>query len=107
MKETWRIINRLLGKTKTKMSVKEIAIKGGLSSDDQKIANEFNDFFSSLPKNLYEKLPKSKRSFRRYLGEKEIISFFLEPTCIDEIWKIITHMRSKKSTCFDKISSQM
>ena len=106
-KETWKIINRLLGKKRSKIADKEISINGRLCNDNVTIANAFNDFFTELPKKLHRKLPNTPKTFKAFLSKRNMNSFFLNPTSLSEVWKIIVSMQRKSSTGFDKVSSLM
>ena len=51
MKKTWDLINELRGKTKN--SIKScFKIDGNLIEDKREIANGFNNFFSSIARNM-------------------------------------------------------
>ena len=113
MKKTWGVINRLLGNFKKKDSSKYIRIKGSSCSDPKIIANEFNSFFTSLPKKLHNKLPKITDGIRvkrclNYLNGHEINeTILLRPTSFQEVTKIIKAFRKKSSTGVDNKSPKL
>ena len=50
MRRTWVVINGLLGKTKKWDQISSVNIDGTACDNSLIIANEFNNFFSSIPK---------------------------------------------------------
>ena len=56
MKKTWSVINSVLGRKKGKQLFK-LSVDGVEIKDEVKIANEFNDYFSNVAKNLVDKIP--------------------------------------------------
>ena len=110
MRRTWGVINGLLGKSKRKEPITFLNINGVLCDDSQTIANEFNTFFSNIPKNLHKKLPKMNEKNRlskclEFLKNKKIMNnFHFEQTSIEEVLEIIKSFRKKSSTGIDNIS---
>ncbi len=121
LKKKWSVINELLGRKKKEKSFHSIYVDGVLTSDNKKIANGFNYFFSQIPKEYHDRLPKMDESKRieecnnflksnrnsRYLPKKFVNSIFLNPTSPDEVSKIIAHFENKCSTGLDGISPKV
>ena len=78
-----------------------------LISDPQKIANIFNDHFSTAGSKVDSKIPRVPGSYKSYLSKKDKNnkpflnppdSFFLSPVIPSEVSKIIDSLDLKKST---------
>ena len=50
-----------------------------LTSNNQKIADEFNNFFGTIAQKIDQKTPKSNKHFSNYLKKKNLSSLLLEP----------------------------
>ena len=97
IKETWKGINKIITKNKKNHSTPNSMNKGGILINDKKeIANEFNEFFSSIGKKIDEKIPKSKKSFQDYLIEPNTQQFVLSPVNSNEVTCIINTMKLSK-----------
>ena len=110
MRKTWGVMNNLLGRSKCSKRIHSIKVDGKLESNDSKIANGFNKFFSGLPKTFHNKLPKMNENSRlnkclNYVKGKEILnSCFLNPTSYAEVFKIIKKLKKKSSRGLDGFS---
>jgi len=105
-KNTWKIINQLLNK-KSQIAVpsSEFNLNGKILSEEQLIADNFNDYFVSIGKNLAEKIPESKISFLNYMPKNSIKnSCALYLTTASEIIKIVSDMKNSESAGYDEIS---
>ena len=96
MKKTWSIINDLRGKNQTSSA---FCIRDGnsITTDDNAIANKFNEHFCSLAENLNKNNQKPQTcNFRDYLPHNQTSSIFLEKTTQDEIISIIKEFKIDK-----------
>ena len=57
LRETWKIINNLLGKKKQQQN-SAIRLSGSLETDNLRIANHVNNYFSSVAESLAKNVPK-------------------------------------------------
>ena len=64
MRRSWGVINDLLGRSKSKERFTSMNVNGEFCSNSQVIANQFNNFFTDIPKKLHEKLPKMNEKSR-------------------------------------------
>ena len=72
--------------------------KGVIISDQEKICNQFNNFFVNIGLNIDKTIPNSKRNFREYLHQIKVNkSFFLIPTIPEENFDIIISLDMNKS----------
>ena len=110
MQRSWGVINDLLGRSKSKERFTSMNVNGEFCSDSQAIANQFNNFFTDIPKKLHEELPKIKENARlekcmKFLSGKAIKnSVFFNLTSFDEVYKIIQNFQNKSSTGLDNTS---
>ena len=102
MKKTWALINELRGKTKN--SIKScFKIDGNLIEDKREIANGFNNFFSSIARNMNVKLHSScmlhkSPKFTDYLDKRVCSSIFLYQCNRSEVCEIIKEFQSDKAS---------
>ena len=106
MKKTWALINELRGKSKC--NIKScFKIDGELVVNKREIANGFNNFFSSIARNMNTKLCSSQpvsqlinpnRSFADYLGNRVCSSMFLQQCSSEEISNIINEFENEKAS---------
>ena len=85
IKNTWNRINRLIILT-TKRIIKQVipSLKrpddNNKTNDPLEISNIFNNYFSSVGKNLASRVPRSSRNFTEYLAlNYNPSSFFFDP----------------------------
>ena len=104
MKQTWKTLNKLLGRKKSKITqCPSLIIDGKLCTDSNLLANYFNDYFSSIGEKLVNKLATPQKQFSEFLGSPICNSMFLNPTSVTEIKKIISKVQPKNSTGIDEI----
>ena len=91
IKKTWSMVNRLLGKTKSKFC-QVLKINGVLETDPKKLSNEFNKYFANIAESIKSQLPRSEKHFRDYLplpSHSTRRSIYFWPTDIYEVKEII------------------
>ena len=79
MKSTWRLLNEVINKRKSRNSVQSFFIDDKEITDPMEIANHFCEFFTNIGPNLAKMIPSSTSSFRSFLSGSFINSIFLEP----------------------------
>ena len=100
LKKTWALINELRGKQSNILPT-YFKIDGSLITDDKKIANSFNSYFSSLAENMNKSVVKraNKHSnFSEFLPNVEKSSLFLEDVTANEILEMITDLSNDKAS---------
>lgn len=93
-RESWRIVNELRGKCKcnSNTSVSDLS------------SNELNDYYCSVASNIYEQLP-SPLDFKEFLKDvHNPNTFFMAPTCTDEIWEVFSEIRKANASGWDDVS---
>ena len=76
-----------------------LLINNNLINDPTQVANEFNNYFSNIAKNLQAKIHSQGQDFNKYLGDKSKNTFFISPTDKTEIIDIINkHINMNKAS---------
>ena len=60
-----------------------------VESDPTKIADEFNRYFTNIAPKICQDIPRSRKSFRDYMGRPNQNSFFFSSISPEEIVDII------------------
>jgi len=102
--KTWKILNSVISRTKTKGIIDEIVHNNKVIQDPTIIANNFNAFFANVGPNLAAKIPKSSQPFTKYLDSNISDSIFFKPTNEQEIKLIIDSLKSSFSKGHDNYS---
>ena len=99
IKSTWKVINSVLGRNRGKQLFK-LRIDGEEVTDETKIADEFNDYFSNVANNLVDKIPndKKRKHFSHYLPRRNNNSLIFNPTSLTEVLKLANKLSSMKSS---------
>ena len=78
-------------------------------TDPHVIASKFNEYFINVGPNLAKKIPTgiNNHTFKSYLKQKCIVSFFLDPVMEKEVSNEIGHLNKNKSNGHDDISPKV
>ena len=88
-------------------SINNLKIDNNKINDPVKIANTLNDFFSNIGPELASKFQdRDNNSFMRFMGESSQQSMCMYETNPDEVQKLITKLKIKKSSGFDELSAK-
>ena len=108
MKNTWSIINEVLGKEINKSKFpSSFTIKGKQITDKNTIANEFNIFFSEIGFKTGQQVPSTNVNFNDYLSKNVPHSMFLRPVSLDTVINTTLSLKSKTSSGHDNISTKV
>ena len=106
-KETWNIIKEVTGKAKLNTTTKlpqKIKVENDIEiSEKSKIAEEFNNFFVNVGKNLGEKIEQSRVNFVSYITENCNVMPENELSH-EELFKAFRSLKSNKAEGIDEIS---
>jgi hypothetical protein len=104
LKHTWRILNDLIRKPKSKTIYPEsFHLNDTETADTQIISNTFNKYFANIGTNLAKVIPNTSVNFTHYLKGSYMHSFVLYETNEDEITKLISELNPNKSCGIDFI----
>ena len=107
-KKLWSTLNEIIGRKNDKSSISDtFLVEDKPVTDPHTICNEFCKYYSSIGHNFASKIPDSKYSAERFLKGNFPHSLFLQPTDPDEIRRMISSLKNKKSYGIDGISSQI
>ena len=98
-KAVWNGINEIIY-SKLKVKAWEpncLLINGRAVSQPKNIVEHFNDYFTSISKELQKHVPPTKRIFSDNLKDSNAESFFVTPTTPEEISDLIQTLSSNKS----------
>ena len=80
-----------------KTSISTIIVDGNTITAPTEMAENFNNFFTLIGKNLQEKIPPTKKTFTDYLKTPNLENFTIGLTSADEISDLICSLDSSKS----------
>lgn len=105
-KDTWKLINTILGKKKSKFNdAQSFSYNDTVINDPIEIAEKFNEYFvkigSNISKNVNDVNPND---FRSYMKQKASHTIFFKPATQKEILDIGKSLKAGKSSGFDDIS---
>jgi hypothetical protein len=107
-KKTWETLNEILGKQKNMDTVDKINIAGIPESDPSKIANQFNQFFTTIGKQISENVMPVRKNPEDYINYgREIPELNLQNTTPEHIQKIIKQLHPKLSQDSQGVSTKM
>ncbi|XP_077995944.1 uncharacterized protein LOC144449300 [Glandiceps talaboti] len=114
IKETWGVINELIGKSKHKQLTIPRQLKINCNGSEvihtclDDITEDFNNFYVHVGENLANKIPTSPNTtFHDFLGEKVPHSFFFYPVTKLDIVNTISALDIRKATGFDDIPCKL
>ena len=84
-------------KNKNGGNVSAIVSDDNTITDPVEIAQNFNNFFTSIGTNLQKKIPPTEKNFTDYLKKLNSENFIIAPTTSDEISDLIHNLKSSKS----------
>ena len=97
-KNMWKGINQILNRVKSRNKQIFLEKDNDIITDSRKVANEFNDYFSTVAEKLNSKIIKKNSRFQDYLKNPQKANFNFKETTPDEIVKIIKNLSIKKSS---------
>ena len=109
MRKTWGTLNTLMGRRNGTdyTKIDKINVNNDTVEDTKGIANAFNNFFANIGNDTSNMIPSVTKSYKSYLQNPSIESFFIEPVNELELLDIITKLKCKKSSGSDGISSKL
>jgi hypothetical protein len=107
-KKTWETLNEILGKSRHTETVDRINVNGIPSSDPVEIANQFNSFFTSIGKEISDRVQPIEKNAEEFINYgRDIPELSLQNTTPDHIKKIIKNLKPKQSQDAQGISTKM
>ena len=106
-KESWQTINELLNKKPKTTEVKELDINGQLITDDDEIADAFNQYFSTIGSTLSDKIIGNGIDPMRFVTPIEGSLFNFTSITLQEIIVALNEIKCSKSPGIDGISIRL
>ncbi|XP_049940895.1 uncharacterized protein LOC126417047 [Schistocerca serialis cubense] len=100
-KTSWSLVNREIGKSGNHTTENHLLINGTIETDQNKIADLFNNYFASVGSSINNQLKNHKYKFR---GTPVSGSIFLMPTSKEEIIKIVSSLKNSHAAGYDGLS---
>lgn len=91
-KGTWKYIDKLLGRNKENYPA-AFNIDNSETTDDNKIAESFNQYFADIPYTVQNSLSNTQSNYL-HLVKSNINSFFFRPTNSSEVSKIVSKLKT-------------
>ena len=108
VKNLWKHFGPILnGSKKHKRNISSLEMDGRRITNNQAIADAFNDFFSNVGSNLDRKIGKHNASFRQYLKDKVTNSFYFAPILESDVREEMLKMKVNKASGPDHISPKL
>ncbi|CAB3999680.1 Hypothetical predicted protein [Paramuricea clavata] len=106
-KESWRTINVLLNKKPKTSEVKELDINGQLITDNDKIADAFNQYFSTIGSTLSDKITGNCTDPMNFVTPLDGSIFNFTSITLQETIDALNEIKTKKSPGLDAISIRL
>ena len=99
LRNTWRGIKSIINlKEKDKSNSFSLMINNEINTEPSVIANEFNNYFSSIASKLQASIHSQDQDFHRFLHNKSEHSLFITPTTKYEVLDTITGNINNKAS---------
>ena len=101
-KQLWKCFGKMLNKKKIKHNkISSLEVNSSITTNQQEIVEEFNDFFSKVGLKLAKNIDNSSHNFKEYLGSPQPQSILISKTNVTEITGIINKLKNNKSPGYD------
>ena len=99
LQKTWEGIREIINIKQAKGQIINALSNGDdIISENNKIAEKFNNHFCKIVETIENEIPKDKNKFSDYLKNQMEQSFFISPTSSDEIESQIKHLKNQKAS---------
>ena len=86
-------------KTKSNKQITSLNINNQIETKPKTISETFNKFFSTIAKDIDNKIIPTNKTHKDYLNASIVNSFFLTPINDEEVESLIKEMNTSKSVC--------
>lgn len=111
MRQLWKNINELIGKSNDKTSITSIFnIDGKCTADSKEIVNAFGKYYTNMGPNLAKEIRASRHlpdAYMRSKRHRNPHTLFMAPTNSLEILSILRSTKAKNSFGHDKLSTKI
>lgn len=106
-KEAWKVINNLLGRSSDQTVVNELKFNGVNIHTPDKIAENFNQYFSTIGANLAASIDSNDGEFEQYVKGSGSQFQSFKSVSGNEVLKLLSGLSKSKATGIDKVSGRM
>ena len=99
------MINSVLNRAKNTSSIANLRVDDIIIEDNNKIAENFNLYFSQIGSNLAKTITQGGKTFHDFLTAPNDHSIFLVPTNSEELLKIVRKLKTNKAPGYDGIDN--
>ena len=97
-KQIWEAVRYLINvKTKLNKQITSLNINNQIETNPKTISDAFNKFFSTIAKDIDNKIIPTNKTHKDYLNVSIVNSFFLTPVNHKELESLIKEMNTSKS----------
>ena len=97
-KQTWEAVRSIINvKTKSNKQITSLNINNQIETNPKTISDAFNKFFSTIAKDIDNKIIPTNKTHKDYLNVSIVNSFFLTPVNHKELESLIKEMNTSKS----------
>ena len=96
-KKIWMGVNQIIHKQKSKINDIFLNEDGEIITDQKRVSNKFNTYYTNVAQNLTEKLGRPNNKYQDYLKNPNKHSIFLNEIEPDEVLNLLLKIDSKKS----------
>ena len=108
IKATWEAMREIIGNKKPRPTIPSHFLCGqNVIRSNTAIASGFNNYFSSIGRELAAEMPVQQRHFAEFLGPSSSVNFVFACLSEEELQLIIKKIKPKNSSGPDKISSKV
>ena len=105
-KKLWGLLKDITKKANDKTTfVNSFRIDGQIVDDAKQISSSFCKFYSGIGAKFASKITSANKHFSEYMPDPSDSSVYLFPTTEFELKKIVSRLKSKKSSGYDGISN--
>jgi len=100
-KSTWRTINGILNRNKNnKTHISDFQINNETITDKQRIANEFNSYYTSIGANLAVQIPQTNIKWENFMTQIEGNKFSFTDVSEHQVKSIVNSLKNKNSDVY-------
>ena len=109
IKSIWKAINRVCSykNDKRNVNIKQIMTDQGPIYNSHDIANQFNNYFTSVGDSLASKIIHSPDGYKEFLPSPNPNSIFIQPVIDNEVFNTILSLKTNHSTGHDGIGTKI
>ena len=106
LRKSWQILKDIINRKRQSKTATRFLVNNCITTDKDKIAQGFNNFYINVGPNLASKIPKDNRSPTVYIKQKITEAMLVTPVNNDEVEEIIKSLKDG-SAGWDEISSHI